>query len=110
VIWLETLKTEKGLAATWWAFKDTYQEALEQIAHRPTYRAMERKGKKRLTSMWGIGDADPVEVWRGNDLKELRQKFSANSFCYNVHDGDMHAFFFEIEGRDGKWQKCDDPR
>lgn len=90
---------KRGLRATKWAYAETFQEALDQIAVRPTYRLIERRGFIHHSRLHRDSAAKYFPLWEGKNLDDLRARFPAEKFP--ITEDDQFARYFKTVGADG---------
>jgi hypothetical protein len=102
----------RGLRAVRWVkwSDDILDTVLDEITNRPTYQLVERVGPPINEGELVLGTDRKLEVkWEGQDLKDLKRRFSKTR--YPVRDDDTGALYFLVQGDNSEdWNPCNDPR
>lgn len=95
----ESERGDRGYRATKWCFPETLQTALEQIAARPEYQLIERRGFIMYTRLHNDAKAKYFPLWQGKNLDDLRAKFPQDKFP--VQEDEQFARYFKVVSADG---------
>lgn len=103
---IQVFQGEKSPKALWWSFKDEYEQALQELENRPTYRLVHRIGYPKNSKL----THEPAITVRceGKNLYMIRYNFPKEDFP--VYDNGSEAQYFEIQDHAGNWIESCDPR
>lgn len=89
----QSVETEKGISCYWIAHEESLILADQQVENRKMYRLVSRSEDKRshLRSLRGKRIIER-ELWKGRNLRQLRDIFDVDAFYLGRIDGEYRTF------------------
>ena len=99
----------KGLRASQWAYKTSFENADVLCQTRPVYRLYKRVGFEKRGKLFS---GDPIRyliLWEGSNINELREKCPKTDPRFRIHNEPQSSLTIQyLEG--DEWIDCSDPR